>query len=157
MIEYNMIKWYITSTILMVCLLCSTSNSQPTYVWELKQAGATLGGPIIAATYNTDIVYYGSDDIIYKSIDRGESFTQTGVVVTNTTSDIKNIILDNSNPGTFLVATRTPDKIYKTTDDGQTWSISLDNADFAHFALESEIGESFRNYVCALIFFDFLY
>ena len=39
-------------------------------------------------------------------------------------SEIKNIILDDSNPGTFLVAIESsPDKILKTTDDGQTWTI----------------------------------
>ena len=128
----------INSTIVVICLWFTIGVSQ-TYVWELKQAGVTLGGPVIAATYNTDIVYYGSDDIIYKSIDRGETFIQTGIVVPNSPSDIKNIILDNGNPGTFLVATRSsPDEIYKTTDDGQNWLPSLENADFAYFGIPME-------------------
>ena len=128
----------INSTIVVICLWFTIGVSQPTYMWQLKQGGESLGGPIIAATYNTDVVYYGSNDTIYKSIDRGETFAQTGVVVPDSPRDINNIILDNANPGTFLVAIRSPDKIYKTIDDGQTWSISLDNADFAHFGIPME-------------------
>ena len=69
---------YIYSIILLVCLISITAVSQPTYWWELKQSGSSLGGPIDVANYNTDIVYYGSDFRIYKSIDRGENFTAIG-------------------------------------------------------------------------------
>ncbi len=128
---------YIYSIILLVCLISITAVSQPTYWWELKQSGSSLGGPIDVANYNTDIVYYGSDFKIYKSVDRGETFSQTGTNVPGA-SKIKSINLHNSIPGTFLVAIyvspSSPDKIYKTTDDGQTWILSLDNASFSFFA-----------------------
>jgi len=71
---------YIYSIILMVCLISSASISQ-TYWWELKQSGSSLGGPIDVMRYNTDVVYYGSNNKIYKSTDRGETFSQTGTNV----------------------------------------------------------------------------
>jgi photosystem II stability/assembly factor-like uncharacterized protein len=105
------------------------------YNWVLKQSGSSLGGPIDYSEVNTDIVYYGSDNKIYKSTDRGETFQQTGTNVPGA-SEIKNIILDDSNPGTLLVAIESsPDKILKTTDDGQTWTITLNNASFSFFGI----------------------
>ncbi len=127
---------YIYSVILFVCLISITAISQPTYWWELKQSGSSLGGPIDVMKYDTDVVYYGSDNKIYKSIDRGESFTQTGTNVAGS-SEIKAIILDDFNPGTFLVATESSpnDKIYKTTDDGQTWILTLNEGQMSFFGI----------------------
>ena len=98
---------YIYSIILLVCLISFTGISQPTYWWELKQSGSSLGGPIDVLKYDTDVVYYGSDNKIYKSIDRGETFSQTGTNVPGA-SEIKSIILDDFNPGTFLIAMLNP-------------------------------------------------
>lgn len=128
---------YIYSIISLVCLISFTGISQPTYIWELKQSGSSLGGPIDVANYNTDIVYYGSNSIIYKSVDRGDNFSVIGNVPGAT--EIKSINLHNSIPGTFLVAIESsPDKIYKTTDDGQTWILSLNNASFSFFGIPVE-------------------
>jgi len=127
---------YIYSIILFVLLISITAASQPAYWWELKQSGSSLGGPIDIMSYDTDVVYYGSDNIIYKSIDRGESFTQTGTNVPGS-SEIKTIILDDFNPGTFLVAIESSpnDKIYKTTDDGQTWVLTLNEGQMSYFGI----------------------
>ena len=74
---------------------------------------------------------------IYKSVDRGESFSAISNVPG--ASEIKCIIVHNSVPGTFLVAIESfPDKIYKTTDDGQSWILSLDNATFSFFGIPVE-------------------
>ena len=125
---------YIITTILSVMLITFTGHGQ-VYNWVLKQSGSSLGGPVDYSEVNTDIVYYGSDNKIYKSTDRGETFQQTGTNVPGS-SEIKNIILDDSNPGTFLVAIESsPDKILKTTDDGQTWTISLDNLSLSFFGI----------------------
>jgi len=127
---------YIFCTIILVCLTTGKIFSQD-YWWELKQAGSTLGGPIDVANFNTDIVYYGSNSTIYKSVDRGESFSAISNVPG--ASEIKCIIVHNSVPGTFLVAIESfPDKIYKTTDDGQSWILSLDNATFSFFGIPVE-------------------
>jgi len=127
---------YIICTIFMVCMLTSKSFSQ-VYWWQIKQSGSSLGGPIDVANYNTDIVYYGSNSTIYKSVDRGETYTPIGNVPGAT--EIKNIIVHNTIPGTFLAAIESsPDKIYKTNDDGQTWILSLDNASFSFFGIPTE-------------------
>lgn len=125
---------YILTTILSVMLISFAGYGQM-YNWVLKQSGSSLGGPIDYSEVNTDIVYYGSDNKIYKSTDRGETFQQTGTNVPGA-SEIKNIILDDSNPGTYLVAIESsPDKILKTTDDGQTWTVSLDNLSLSFFGI----------------------
>lgn len=125
---------YVCTTLLLVILISFTGFGQM-YNWVLKQSGSSLGGPIDYNQFNTDIVYYGSDSKIYKSTDRGETFQQTGTNVPGA-SEIKSIILDDYNPGTFLVAIESsPDKILKTTDDGQTWAITLDNASFSFFGI----------------------
>ncbi|MCH7963336.1 MAG: T9SS type A sorting domain-containing protein [Bacteroidetes bacterium] len=126
---------YIICTIFMVCLLTITIFSQE-YWWVRNQSGSSLGGPIDYMTNNTDIVYYGSDNKIYKSVDRGETFSQTGINVPGS-SEIKNIILDDFNPGTFLVAIESSpnDKIYKTTDDGQSWVLTLNEGQMSFFGI----------------------
>ncbi len=127
---------YIYSIILLVCLISLTGFSQAVYWWELKQSGNSLGGPIDVMRYDTDVVYYGSINKIYKSIDRGEKFSQTGTNVPGS-DRIKNIILDDFNPGTFLVAIESDpnDKIYKTTDDGQTWELTLNEGQMSFFGI----------------------
>ena len=77
---------YILTTILSVMLITFAGYGQ-VYNWVLKQSGSSLGGPIDYSEVNTDIVYYGSDNKIYKSTDRGETFQQTG---TNVSRCIRN-------------------------------------------------------------------
>lgn len=126
-------------TIFMICLFAALSFSQPIYYWELKQPGSSLGGPIDVYKFNTDIVYYGSNNKIYKSADRGENFTQTGINVPGS-SAIKSILLDYYNPSTFLIAIESlpNDKIYKTTDDGQTWILKLNESEMSFFGIPME-------------------
>jgi photosystem II stability/assembly factor-like uncharacterized protein len=133
---------YIYSIILLLCLISFIGISQPTYWWELKQSGSSLGGPIDVMRYDTDVVYYGtnipntSTSFIYKSTDRGETFAITGTIVPGAV-EIKSIILDDINPGTFLVAIESSpnDKIYKTTDDGQTWVLTLNEGQMSFFGI----------------------
>jgi len=122
-------------SIILTLLLSFSVFAQNPYQWILKQSGSSLGGPVDYLKYNPFIVYYGSNSTIYKSTDMGETFSQTGTTVPGA-SEIKCILLDDFNPGTFLVAIESsPDKILKTTDDGQTWSITLDNASFSYFGI----------------------
>jgi len=123
-------------TAFILLLLCSTfSAGQPFYQWTLKQSGSSLGGPIDYLKFNPYVVYYGTNSTIYKSTNMGETFTQTGTSVPGA-SEIKCILLDDYNPGTFLVAIESsPDKILKTTNDGQTWTTVLDNASFSYFGI----------------------
>ena len=122
-------------TITLTFLFSIFVSAQNPYQWVLKQSGSSLGGPIDYLKYNPFIVYYGSNSIIYKSTDMGENFSQTGTSVPGA-SEIKCILLDDLTPGTFLVAIESsPDKILKTTDDGLTWTITLNNASFSYFGI----------------------
>ena len=118
-------------------LFCLTiTNAQPSYQWVLKRSGSSLGGPIDYNKFNTNLVYYGSTATIYKSTNKGETFSITGTPVPGS-SDIKCIILDDFNPGTFIVAIESSpnDKIYKTTNDGASWILTLDEGQMSYFGI----------------------
>ena len=123
------------AVLLSVCFF-SASFAQPAYQWVLKQSGSSLGGPIDYNNLNPNLVYYGSNNIIYKSTDMGETFSITGTPVPNS-SEIKSITVDDSNLGTFLVAIESSpnDKIYKTTNDGATWTLTLDEGQMSFFGI----------------------
>ena len=105
-------------TTLVITLISSVAY--PQYTWELKQSGGSLGGPIDVEKYNQDNVYYGATSTIYKSTNRGETFTQLGIQIPGA-SDIKSIIINDDNPSELLVAIESSgDKIMKTTNAGAT-------------------------------------
>ncbi len=142
---------YTCTTLLFVILISFTGFGQM-YNWVLKQSGSSLGGPIDYNQFNTNIVYYGSDNKIYKSTDRGETFLQTGTNVPNA-SEIKCVLLDNANPGTFLVAIEhgTNDKIYKTTDDGANWTLTLNEGQMSYFGIPMTQDPSIPNSVYTMV------
>jgi photosystem II stability/assembly factor-like uncharacterized protein len=123
-------------SILIFLLISLVVIAQPSYQWTLKQSGSSLGGPIDYNRFNPNIVYYGSNNIIYKSSNKGESFTQTGSTVPAATK-IKCIIVDEYNPGTLVVAIESSpnDKIYKTTDDGTNWILTNDEGQMSYFGI----------------------
>ncbi|MBK7378610.1 MAG: T9SS type A sorting domain-containing protein [Ignavibacteriales bacterium] len=121
-------------TLCFVLLTSAIVFSQP-YTWQLKRSGTSLGGPIDVESANFNNVYFGSDNKIYRSTDRGETFTQMGINVPGAT-EIKNIILNDRIPGTMLVAIEaSSDKILKTTDYGASWNIVLDGLSFSFFGI----------------------
>jgi photosystem II stability/assembly factor-like uncharacterized protein len=128
-------KFFITAIFALTVFL-SFTNAQSGYHWVLKQSGSSLGGPIDYNTNNPDVVYYGSNSTIYKSTDRGETFSTAGTSVPGA-SEIKCIIVDDANPGTFLAAIESSpnDKIYKTTDDGNTWTLTLNEGQMSYFGI----------------------
>ena len=114
----------------------TTILSQTGYQWVLKQPGSSLGGPIDYNVLDPNLVYYGSNNTIYKSTNKGETFTAAGVPVPGAT-EIKSINLDDYNPGTFVVAIESSpnDKIYKTTDDGINWTLTLNEGNMSYFGI----------------------
>ena len=122
-------------TLLFVTMISVFMFSQ-SYVWELKQSGSSLGGPIDVEKYNTNIVYYGSVNKIYRSIDRGNTFTQMGNLIPGS-NDIKSVNLNDNVLGTMVVAIESSpnDKIYKTTDYGQTWVLTNDEGQMSFFGI----------------------
>ena len=121
-------------TLFFVVLFTTFSFSQ-NYVWQLKQAGSSLGGPIDVEQFNSDNVYYGTDNKVYKSTDRGETFSQMGINVPQAT-EIKCVIVDDYNPSTVVVGIEaSSDKILKTTDSGASWVITADGLSFSFFGI----------------------
>lgn len=105
------------------------------YTWELKQAGSSLGGPIDVEKFNHNNVYYGSDNKVYKSNDRGETFTQMGINVPQAT-EIKCVLVDDYNPATIVVGIEGgSDKVVKTTNSGASWTITADGLTFSFFGI----------------------
>lgn len=124
-------------TIFFLLIFSALSIYAQNYNWVQKQSGSSLGGPIDVERDNPDNIYYGSDNKIYKSTDGGETFSQFGTNVPFA-SEIKNIILDDDNIGTLLVAIESSsggDKILKSTDSGANWTITLNAATFSFFGI----------------------
>ena len=122
--------------ILLVCFITFAALSQSGYIWELKQSGSSLGGPIDFSRTNTNIVYYGSGNKVYKSTDRGETFHQLAATIPNS-SEVKCVLVDDNNDGILLVAIESSpnDKIYKTTNDGSTWVLKLNEGQMSYFGI----------------------
>lgn len=122
-------------TIFFVTLITASLFSQ-SYVWELKQSGSSLGGPIDVEKYNTDHVYYGSGNKVYRSTNRGDTFSQMGNLIPGSNS-VKSLNIKDDAPGTIVVAIESSpnDKIYKTTDYGQTWVLTNDEGQMSYFGI----------------------
>ena len=134
----------------------TTVSGQAPYQWILKQSGSSLGGPIDYTVNNTNIIYYGSNNTIFKSTDRGETFFITGIAVPGATK-IKAIILDDNNPGVFIVAIESSpnDKIYKTTNDGANWTLTLDEGQMSYFGIPITQDPSNPNTIFTMIGVNF--
>jgi photosystem II stability/assembly factor-like uncharacterized protein len=147
---------YVFVSFFLIFVLLSTTLAQPAYQWVLKRSGSSLGGPIDYNSLNPNLVYFGSGATIYKSTDKGETFAVTGVPVPGS-SDIKCVIIDDYNPGTLLVAIEsTPnDKIYKTTDDGATWTLTLNEGQMSYYGIPMTKDPSHPNDIYTMIGVNF--
>lgn len=106
------------------------------YTWTLRQSGNSLGGPIDVEKGNNNNVYFGATNTIYRSTDRGETFQALGTQIPNS-SRVKCIILNETDPAIFVVAVESSpnDKIYKTTNSGQTWILTNDEGQMSFFGI----------------------
>ena len=121
-------------TLILVVIFLPFGYSQ-NYIWQLKQAGSSLGGPVDVEKFNYNNVYYGSDNRIYKSTDRGETFAQLGVLVPSAT-EIKCVIVDDDNPNNIVIGIEAAtDKVVKTTNAGASWTVTADGLSFSFFGI----------------------
>jgi photosystem II stability/assembly factor-like uncharacterized protein len=148
----GVIMKYILTIIFTFSIFLFLTNAQPTYQWVLKRSGSSLGGPIDYNTFNPNLVYFGSGSIIYKSTDKGETFAATGVPVPGA-SETKCVILDDANLGTMLVAVESSpnDKIYKTTNDGATWTLTLNEGQMSYYGIPVTQDPSHPNDIYTMI------
>jgi hypothetical protein len=91
------------------------------YTWQLKQSGGSLGDPICVNNWDDNIIYYGSGNRLYRSTDRGDTFSAFGNVIPGSSS-IKCVLQSNYDENTFLVAIENSQQTMKTTDAGATWT-----------------------------------
>lgn len=112
-------------TAVLICLLFSSHIHAQSYAWNLIISGNSLGNPIAVEKNNTDNVYYGTGNQIFKSWNRGLSFTQVGTNIPNSTR-VKCIMLTPKDTNTIVVGIEVSsvDQVVKTTNRGQTWSLT---------------------------------
>jgi photosystem II stability/assembly factor-like uncharacterized protein len=124
------------SLVLLLFVLSYSLLFSQSYQWILKQSGSSLGGPIDVEKFNTNNVYYGSGNKIYQSTNRGETFSQMGINIPGA-SAVKSVTLKDDSPGTMVVAVESSpnDKIYKTTDYGQSWILTNDEGQMSYFGI----------------------
>ncbi|XLS29513.1 thrombospondin type 3 repeat-containing protein [Flavobacteriaceae bacterium M23B6Z8] len=81
---------------------------------------------------NSNVIYIstGDDDAgdtvsagVFKSIDGGLTWNETGINPSNTPSSMNEILMDPANSSILWVATN--DGVYKTTNGGNDWTLSL--------------------------------
>lgn len=120
---------------LLTPILLFTNSIAQSYSWNFIISGNSLGNPIAVEKNNVDNVYYGTGAQIYKSWNRGLSFTQIGTNIPNSTR-VKCIILSPKDTSVLVVATEvgTIDQVVKSTNRGQTWTVT-GNYTFSFFGI----------------------
>lgn len=123
------------SLVMLIIFLCISNSSAQSYAWNLIISGNSLGNPIAVEKSNTDNVYYGTGNQLFKSWNRGLSFTQIGTNIPNSTR-VKCIILTPKDTNTVVVGIEVSsvDQVAKTTNRGQTWTIT-GNFTFSFFGI----------------------
>lgn len=113
------------SIIVAICGLFFMKVYSQNYTWNFIISGNSLGYPIAVEKSNINNVYYGAGAKIYKSWDRGLTFTQIGTDIPNSTR-VKCIILSLKDTNLIVAATEVGsiDQVRKSTDRGQTWQLT---------------------------------
>ncbi len=109
------------------------------YTWQLKMSGGGRGNPIAIDPVDNNIVYYGSSSAVFKSTDRGETFSQYGSTIPGS-SAIKCLHVHPKRPGEMVVSVHkggSSYKVVKSTDFGATWITTADNLSFSFYGIPS--------------------
>jgi photosystem II stability/assembly factor-like uncharacterized protein len=82
------------------------------------------------------VVYYGSNNLVFRSANRGESFQIVGTTIPNA-SKIKNIIISKKDPAMMLIAIKgaSSDQILKSNNGGITWTVTANGLTFSYFGI----------------------
>ncbi|MGH7723894.1 MAG: choice-of-anchor D domain-containing protein [Candidatus Eiseniibacteriota bacterium] len=109
-----------------------------TYTWNLKQTtGAITRGNTFATTpQNRDMVFCVMGSSIYKSRNRGETWTLVNNIPSS--SKTNSFFVSPKDTNTWIAAVGTPDRIVKTTNGGANWTNVL-NRDFTEYGMPLEM------------------
>jgi photosystem II stability/assembly factor-like uncharacterized protein len=95
---------------------------------DAKMASMALGvNGIVVDPTNSDVVYAGTTDGLYKSTDQAEHWTKVGGSIQH--AYISAIQLDPTNPSILYMATS--DRVQKSEDGGQTWQPKIQGLEAA--------------------------
>ncbi len=102
-------------------------------------SGGGRGNPILIDPIDKNIVYYGSSSAIFKSTNKGESFTQMGSNIPQS-SAIKCLHLNPARPNEIVVSVYKGSsyKMVKSTDNGVNWVTTADNLSFSFYGIPSD-------------------
>lgn len=113
--------------------------------WELKiplSIFSTSGNVFYQSTWNKKEIFVTKANLIYRSLDIGDTWQQIGNPIPNVTNS-NSFCISSKDSNIFLVSTdslnSTSAWAYRSTDYGQTWSISLSgqrSADGTPFSLD---------------------
>ena len=107
------------------------------YTWELKLSGGGRGNPLAVDPNNNNLVYYGSSNQLYRSINKGDSFGSFGTQIPNS-SAVKTVVISSYNSSIIVVACYSSAgnyKIVKSTDSGLSWTTTASNLDFSFYGI----------------------
>lgn len=95
---------------------------------DAKMASMALGvNGIVVDPTNSDVVYAGTTDGLYKSTDQAEHWTKVGGSIQH--AYISAIQLDPTNPSILYMATS--DRVQKSEDGGKTWQPKIQGLEAA--------------------------
>jgi photosystem II stability/assembly factor-like uncharacterized protein len=116
-----------------------------TWSWQLKQsAGATIvrGNTFATTPQNRNSVWCVMGPNVYKSLDRGETWTLVSTIPGVSKTNSFSVAADDSNK--WMAAVGTPDRIVKTTNAGGLWTNSL-SRDFTEYGMPLEMNPDVAN------------
>ncbi len=123
------------SLIVLLVLVSLSENFAQSYAWNLIIGGNSLGNPIAVEKNNSNNVYYGTGSLLYKSWNKGLSFTQIGTNIPNSTR-VKCVLLSPKDTNLVVcgVEVSSVDQVAKSTDRGNSWTI-VGNFTFSFFGI----------------------
>ncbi len=115
------------------------SGTTTAWNWQLRQASSnvTVRGNTFATTpQNRNSVWCVMGGSIYKSVDRGDSWTLLGNIPAGFKTNSFYVSPKDSN--LWVAATGTPDRIDRTTNAGASWTTTL-TVDFTEYGMPLEM------------------
>lgn len=120
--------------------------SQASYTWTQKVPGSGHGNSLCVNPINPNIIYGSPNtNVVWISRNRGNTWVQLGN--TGTSGGIAAIAVNPLDTNQIIVAQRSPSRVMKTTNHGQTWTQTWAGGSFNSFGVPFEHKPYFPNLV----------